>query len=330
MLSPADELRHPHDEDPVWRESVYFNFNDPVNGIGAWIYLWVVPNQPQPSGMLVSLYRGHWPELGINDRAMANHGHRIVDGDRWIYCYKRDVEHLIEADFDDVELEGLRLRRTHDLHRYELSFDDGEGTSFDLTARFTTPPFDYAAGVNACPGWIAANRYHRAWAGSGTVTVGGQTMEIDVRGDSDHSWGPRDSSVFAQHRFKMWSFQTRDGDLAVSAVQLEDAEQTQRFDLGFVDRDGKLASIRSIESTADYDENGVQHDVDVTIVDELDRKVTATMPRMHSHLGSGAPDRLWGWEGVGTYQIHGSGDVPGLVSYFWPASIDAGDLTETA
>ena len=111
MLQASDELRHAHGADFNWRESVYFNFNDPVGGIGGWIYLWVTPNKPAPSGMLVSFYKGRWPEYSGLDDAMRSPGHRLVDGERWLYCFKRDVDFLITDDFDDVSLCGLRLRR---------------------------------------------------------------------------------------------------------------------------------------------------------------------------------------------------------------------------
>jgi hypothetical protein len=325
MLHEHDELRHPHDDDPVWRESVYFNFDDEQHQLGAWIYLWVVPNEPAPSGMLVSFYRGRWPVLDINDQAMASPGHRIVDGDRWIYCFKRDVDHLMSADFDDAELCGLRIRRTAPLNRYEITFDDGEGTTFDLALRFTTPPHDYATGANPSPSWIATNRYHRSWRGHGTLTVGGETFDLDVSGDSDHSWGKRDRAVFAQHLFKMWSWQTADGEHSVSAVQLEEPATGEQTDLGFVDRDGKMSSIVTISSEAAYDGDGVQRDVRVTIVDELGRETVGELAEMHSHLGSGAPDRFWGWEGVGSFTVDGA-HGPGLVSYFWPPSVSAESL----
>jgi hypothetical protein len=319
MLTEHDELRHLSDEDFFWRESLYFNFDDEVNGLGAWIYLWVVPNQPQPSGMLVSIYKGEWPQLDINDVAMSSPGHRVGDADRWIYCFKHNVDHLIEEDFDDVALCGLHLRRTSPLHRYEIHFNDSEGTTLDLDVRFTTPPYDYATGVGDSPAWIAANRYHRAWRGNGSLVVAGRTYQLNVTGDSDHSWGTRDNGTFAQHRFKMWSFQSPDGEIAVSAVQLEDPVSGDRRDLGFVDRAGRMASIVTINSEASFDALAVQSKLQVRIVDELGRETHASMDKMHSHLGSGGTERLWGWEGVGIFSVEGQ-QLPGLVSYFWPPS----------
>jgi len=321
VLAASDELRHSHmvNDDVHWRESLYFNFNDARNGIGAWIYLWVVPNQPKPSGMLVSFYHGGWPDLTINDLAMNAPGHRVLADGRWVYCFKKDADHLIAEDFDDVELFGLHLKRIEPLKTQHLTFDDGEGAGFDLTARFLTPPYDYADGVNPTPGWIAANRYHRAWAVSGSLRIGGQTYDIDARGDSDHSWGQRHSAEFAKNLFKMWSFQAPDGDLSISV--LKQGVDDKEIALGFLARDGKVASAARVETSASYDDDGVQSAVDLLVVDELGREVRATMPKMHSFIGSGSRESFWGYEGVGDYLVEGVGRVPGLISYFWPGRV---------
>ncbi|MHB8528097.1 MAG: hypothetical protein ACYC8V_01120, partial [Caulobacteraceae bacterium] len=219
VLRAEDELRHPKNEDYYFRESVYFNFNETQNKIGGWVYLWVTPNKESPAGMLVSFYHGRWADLKITDKAMNAPGHLLGEGDKWIYCFKRDVDFQLEENFDDVELCGLHLRRTEPLKRYALTFSDGEGGSFELDAKFMMEPYDYAEGVNPTPTWVAANRYHRSWSASGALKIAGKRFEINCTGDSDHSWGQRHVGVFAVNLFKMWSFQTSDGRMAVSAIQ---------------------------------------------------------------------------------------------------------------
>lgn len=325
-LKASDELRHPYDtNDFNWRESLYFNFNDPVSGIGGWLYLWVVPNKPQPSGMLVSFYKGRWPEPSIMDEAATMPGHIIVDGDRWLYCFKQDVPHLIDDDFDDVELGGMKFRRVEPLKHYELSYKDDAGNSFEIDAKFLVEPYDYGTGVNASPGWIAANRYHRSWKADGKLTINGQTYPIDCLGDSDHSWGTRDMDVFGANLFKMWSFQTPDGETSISAVQLE--SNGAQVDLGFLHMDGKVGSIAKIDSHARYDNDGVQQDIELTVTDDLGRTLRGTFGQMYSFLGLGGPARKsWGYEGVGTFEVEGIGPVPGLASYFWPNAVTPAQL----
>jgi hypothetical protein len=254
------------------------------------------------------------------DEIARQPGHMRVDGERWLYCFKQDVGRLLSDNFDDAELCGLSIRRIEPLKRYELRFEDDAGNGFELDARFMVEPYDYADGVNASPGWVAANRYHRSWWAKGMLRLGGREIPVDCTGDSDHSWGKRDMDVFGANPFRMWSLQTPDGGLSLSAVQLQVG--TRQIDLGFLDRDGETASIERIDSTAAYDANGVQQEIKLTVTDALGRTLSASFGRMYAYLGLGGPPRRsWGYEGVGAYEVEGVGTVPGLTSYFWPDAV---------
>jgi hypothetical protein len=319
VLQASDELRHPIGTEPAWRESLYFNFNDPATQIGGWVYLWVVPHRQQASGMLVSFYHGAWPDPGVIDAAAAAPGHRIEAGDRWVYCFQGGTEALLADDFDDVSLCGLNLRRIEPLKHYALSFDDGDGNGFDFDCRFLTLPFDYADGANPTPPWLAKNRYHRAHKIAGELRIAGKSYAIDCTGDSDHSWGLRDMDAFGSNRFKMWSLQSSDGRLSLSVLQqgVDDRDVA----LGFVSVDGVMASARSVESHTRFDRHGVQHDFTLNIEDDLGRVIRASFGAMHSLIGWDTDNHFWGFEGVGDYEVEGYGRAPGLCSYFWPAKV---------
>jgi hypothetical protein len=326
VLKARDELRHPPSDDPLWRESIYWNFNDEANRIGAWIYFWVSPKQPQPTGMIVSFYHGQWADPTVFERAMASPNHTLVEGDRWIYCFQKNDRELLKADFDDIEFHGMKFRREEELSRYRLSLSDDAGNGFDFETGFLMPPFDYADGVNETPPWLATNRYHRNHVIRGELRIAGKTFRIDCTGDSDHSWGTRDWSIMGTHMFKMWSFQTPDGRLAASFF--DQGLDVGKVALGSVRLDGKLASAKWINSKASYDANGLQRDIHVEILDDLGRKLNAFAPSMHSCIGwrVGPKNDFWGYEGVGTFQIEGFGKVAGATSFFWPSTITAADL----
>jgi hypothetical protein len=322
VLAASDEMRHPHDDGFNWRESLYFNFADKTNGLGGWIYLWVVPNKPLKSGMLVSVYHGIADRRDANDVALSSPGHRFVDGaGNWVYCFKKDVAPLIEMDFDNVELCGLRLTRRHPLKSYQISFADDSGTRMELEAEFPMDPYDYADGAFPTPWWVAKNRYHRSWRVKGHLTIAGRTYAVNTTGDSDHSWGTRDMQVFSTHTIKMWSFQTPDARCAVSVI-----EQGAGLFLGFVDIDGDTRSVKTIEHSGRYTATGVQRDVQVTITDVAGRSVHARLPEMFSAIGHGEPGGLWGFEGVGCYAVDGWGECTGVSSYFWPPTVTAHGL----
>ena len=326
VLSAKDELRHDWNDDYYWRESLYFNFADPVNEIGAWLYLWVLPNQEQKSGMLVSFYHGITARFDATDLAMAAPGHLWTgDAGNWVYCFKQDFDGPITADFDNVELGGLTLKRIDPLKRYAIHFADDADNTVDLQCDFLTIPYDYADGLHATPPWVAANRYHRGWRATGEVRIGGRTLSIATTGDSDHSWGQRHPGKFAENLFKMWSFQRPDGSLVVSAI--EQGPHDGETVLGFAQIDGDLESADVIEERARYTADGLQQNIAVQVTDGAGRSIRASMDQMFAAIGFGRPAHgTWGFEGVGLYQVDGQGDSTGIASYFWPPVISPEEL----
>jgi hypothetical protein len=257
----------------------------------------------------------------VTEEAMQQPGHRLETDGGWVYCFTQEVPELLEADFDDVELCGLHLTREEPLKQYRIEFQDDAGTTIDLHARFTTLPWDYADGVHETPPWVATNRYHRSWKADGSITIAGQTYSIDTTGDGDHSWGTRDTEEYARHTFKMWSFQTADGSSSVSAIRRDNG-----LCFGFLNVDGEVRAIEDVQNHARYDELGVQHDMWVQIRDVDGRTATASMDRMFAVIGHGTEGALWGYEGVGTYDVEEWGRCTGIVSFFWPARFTGSEL----
>jgi hypothetical protein len=50
------------------------------------------------------------------------------------------------------------------------------------------------------------------------------------------------------------------------------------------------------------------------------------MPQMFAAIGHGEPFGLWGFEGVGPYQVDGWGKCTGIASFFWPPTTTAAEL----
>jgi hypothetical protein len=318
MLEARDELRHPHNDDHFWRESLYFNFADGNLGIGGWVYLWVLPNQELKSGMLCSFYKGLHPDLDTSKRAQAQPDHieRAGDG-RWMYFFTKNVPELLEADFDDVELCGLHLRRLEPLKRHSLQYEDDAGNGFDLNGSFLTLPYDYADHPNPTPDWMAANRYHRAWAVNGTLRIGGETLQVNTTGDSDHSWGRRHGGDFQKFNFKMWSAQVKP-DFAFSVVTM--GEMGAEIPYGFLARAGKMHPVVRVSESGKYDSDGVQRTIQAEFEDDTGYVVRASAEQFSS-IAAGTPGAYWGHEGGARYSIEGVGETTGIVSYFWPGSV---------
>ena len=314
VLKASDELRHPWDSDPVWRESWYYNFSDPANEIGGWLYLWVVPNQPLKSGMLVSLYHGIEESIDSNELAWNAPGH-LYQGKNgyWCYCYKEDVPQLIEEDVDDVSLCGLTMKRLEPLKHYYLGFRDGDNCSFDIDCQFMTRPWDFADNIHETPAWLAKNRYHRGWKADGEIVIGGKTYKLKTTGDSDHSWGKRDGTVFNQNHLKTYAIQTPDGSLSVKAQLL--GPPGKELPRGYIAYGEDMQAVKSIKESSRYTPSGMMHDITLRVEDVTGRVVEAHMDHMFAEV-SGAPPR-GGYEGAGVWQVKNWGDCAGLASCWW-------------
>jgi hypothetical protein len=314
VLQVSDELRHPWDDDLLWRESWYYNFSDPANEIGAWLYFWVLPNQPLKTGMLVSLYHGVAADADSNNLAWNSPGHlyRGAD-DSWVYNYKQDAPELIEGDVDDIEFGGLSMKRLDPGKRYRLAFRDGDNASFDLDCQFMTRTWDFADNVHPTPPWLAKNRYHRGWKVDGDMTIGGRTYRISTTGDSDHSWGTRDMTVFGRNNLKTYAIQSPDGGLSVKAQLLGDPGR--EVPRGYIAVGEDMQAVKTIRESSRYTETGRMRDITLRVEDVTGRVVEAHMDDMYAAVAGGGP-RV-GYEGAGVWDVKGWGRCAGLASCWW-------------
>ncbi len=324
VLKAADELRHAWDEDPLWRESWYYNFSDPLNQIGCWIYLWVVPNQPLKSGMLVCFYHGLAADFDSTEVAWKapGHLHRGNNGS-WVYCYKRDVAELLTQDVDDVEFCGLSMKRIDPLRLWRLGFNDGNNMRLDLNCEFMTRPWDFADNIHPTPGWLAANRYHRGWKAEGELMVDGTTYKIRTTGDSDHSWGTRDMGIFfEQNTLKTYALQTPDGSLSMKAQML--GYPGQELPRGYIAIGDDMQAVKSIRQQSRYHQNGLMHDISLRVEDVAGRVVEAHLDELFAAVAGPGPNV--GYEGAGVWKTNHWGECAGLASCWFVNGISREQL----
>lgn len=320
VLKADDELRHEWDADPHWRESWYYNFSDPVNSLGGWLYLWVTPNQPLKSGMLVCFYHGLAAEFDSTEVAWRAPGHlHRGPGDSWVYCYKRDLAELMQENLDDADLCGLAMRRIEPLQRYRLAFDDAPNARLELDCEFMTRPWDFADNVHATPRWFAKNRYHRGWKASGALVIAGRRYELRTTGDSDHSWGTRDQGVFDQNSLKTYALQTPDGRLSVKAQML--GEPGHELPRGYIAIGDDMRAVSSIVETSSYRGNGLMHDVTLRVEDVAGRVVEAYFKEPFAAVAGPGPNV--GFEGAGVWEVQGWGACAGIASCWFAKGIEA-------
>lgn len=325
VLKASDELRHPWDDTQVWRESWYWNFSDPANEIGCWLYFWVLPNQPLKTGMLVSFYHGIQEEVDSNGLAFAAPGHLYKGPNgHWVYCYKTDIPGLIPEDVDDAGLGGFHMKVIEPLKHTRLTFEDPGNASFAFDCRYMTRPWDFADNLHETPPWLAKNRYHRGWQVDGQLTIGGKTYQVKTTGDSDHSWGARDMTIFGQNNLKTYAIQAPDGGLSVKAQLLGPAGR--EVPRGYIAVGEDMQAVKSIRESSRYTKGGVMHDITLRVEDVTGRVVEAHMDAMFGAVGGAGP-RV-GYEGAGLWDVKGYGKCAGLASCWFAEGVTREDLHE--
>lgn len=186
-ITPADEAPHPYSpEYEWWNESVFYDWTD-ADGANAghcrigwhpnqgrlwmWLYLWngaewVVIEEPRLPFAALRLpaiaYADGWGlAFSYTVHEPLRRGHLAARGFGRVLCGPRAGMILPVAVALDVETAGA----AHSLGQQTLAGHSAAGYS---TSRFEQP--------------IVAR---------GSYTIAGETRALEVRGERDHSWGPR-------------------------------------------------------------------------------------------------------------------------------------------
>src|ERR1039458_7427441 len=149
MLTEKDELRHAHDNDPRWRESLYWGFVLPDASLGGVVYLRLDPNAKTVSPMIL-VYRR------FGDVA---------------YLFNKADAMPARLELDDVTVQGFRLKGLQPLSTCAVAFDDGASASLEFTFTGIHPPFDYARNRSGCPSPLATNRFEQAGRFEGVLRL---------------------------------------------------------------------------------------------------------------------------------------------------------------
>lgn len=289
MLTEKDELRHAHDNDPRWRESLYWGFVLPDASLGGVVYLRLDPNAKTVSPMIL-VYRN------FGDVA---------------YFFNASDPMPARLELDDVSVQGFRFKGLQPLSTCAVAFDDSAGASLEFTFTGIHPPFDYASNRVGCPSPLAANRFEQTGRFEGMLRLKGETFPLSGFGQRDHSWGTRDWTAI-QH-YKWISAQSDDGlavNLTCSVIRGETAFN------GYV-YDGREVSgiVRAHVETAYAPDGATQRTIAAAILDEkgkttrLEGTVFALteIPTEQSILA----------EAVARFKIDGTPGT-GIVEYLWP------------
>jgi len=292
MLSENDDLRHPHDADRRWRESLYWNFLVPNASLGGAIYLRLDPNAGV-SSFFVMLYRG------------------FEATPAYFYAGEEGLRSGVEL--DDITVGGLHIRRIDPLQKFSLTFADGKGTDLQLTFSGIHPPFDYARSVEGCPSAAATNRFEQAGRAQGILRFAGQQLPISGFCQRDHSWGVRDWELIQHYKwFAVQSGETSAVHLAYFIIRGEVSYY------GYVLDGAEVSGIVRADIRTTYGPDAIGHrHVHVSIVDERG-KPTEVEGSIYA-LGTLPIERSLLFEGAGRFHVNGQ-PATGVAEYLWPAS----------
>lgn len=244
-ITPADEAPHPYSPDHEWwNESVFYDWYD-ADGANAghcrigwhpnqrrlwmWLYLfngdeWVAIEEPRLPFSALELpaiaYDDGWGlAFSYTVREPLRSGRFEAAGFGRVLSGRRAGMILPMA----VALEVETVGPAHSLGQHTLA---GHSDAAYSTSRFEQP--------------IRAR---------GQYTIAGETRALDVRGERDHSWGPRWWNI-------EWNFLAVNGDayrLQCATVRIPEASE---ISTGYLDR-GSMQSITAVEFQLRFDDDAV-------------------------------------------------------------------------
>jgi hypothetical protein len=223
---PDDELHPPTSDDPTWSETCWFAVAVPDRKLSAWFYPFFQPNL----GVLASgVYI--WDHTGDAE---------------WNCLYQKNFWHLPIPDqpLSDITFaNGLRYTATEPRSTYTIGYDDpdGEGVAVDLTFTGLMAPAAMSSHLDQ-PGLV-----------TGTITIGGERIEVDAVGMRDRSWGPRPQTGIhlmshgpftADRMGYSWAASRGEAFLTISAYDGRSSDPESFFNIhGFLLRDGTSAKL---------------------------------------------------------------------------------------
>lgn len=276
-LTEAEYGRHepPADAAESWQESWGFAWHDPIREAGGINHLSI------------------WRRRGIADVwSWVALGGKVVG--------KYQCLHLKppERDFPNwslggqtVTLEGPRACRL------ALEYADAGA---ELRYEMSEDPFAFPVDAEGMT-W-GASHYESIGRVTGTVTAGGEAVEVDGMAWQDHSWGPRRWADTLSHRWVMASFGP---DLFISAIGAITAAGPTPIPIGFVYDHGRLHRLHSVSFGARVGDDGHSPEgCDARIV-TADGNGYHLTGEVHTSSPSSHTEGFWITDGLCRYEMGG-------------------------
>jgi hypothetical protein len=192
-LDPSDEYMHPLEEASNFNESMYFNLVDGARGVGGFFRLGNRANEGRAE-MTTCVYLPDGRVAFMFDRP-AIEGNDAFDAGGMRFEVVEPFRELTASYEGQVVLLDDPLAMADP----RTAFRENPWTECraELTFRGISPVYggepvnDDGSPIPESGEGFARGHYEQHTAGTGTITVGDDTWNVDGLGLRDHSWGPR-------------------------------------------------------------------------------------------------------------------------------------------
>jgi hypothetical protein len=261
-----DELVHQFGQEPLWRESLFFNWHDAGGEIAGTATIGIRPNQHRYEGLAMFFVKGRVLFFHMQGPLQSNDNLYSVPG--LTFVMEKPVQRWrveVSACFFEVEKPDTFSKETIavDCH---LSFDA------------VNPAYNFPERGLAEMG-IAAGHYEQCGRFRGGVSVGGEVYEVNGLGFRDHSWGVRNLQkagnlvcLFAQFA----------DDFTVNAALGRVSDQEMA--IGYVWHNGRNNPITGMHASVKTDSQGLPSTVTAQVAADglssldIQADVKAVMP----------------------------------------------------
>src|SRR3954466_4865758 len=235
IFDTRDDLRHHAPDGGRMRDSLFWNLIVPEEALALQVYTFV--NHRGRAGYNVCVW-------GADEPVVLQHLGQVAP----------------EADFDDWELAGLRVRQPELRRTASVAFESEE-VALEYEFEALHEAFSYRQNPGGLPAWFAANRFEQAGHVRGVLEVRGRRLEFDRIAHRDHSWGARDWGA-PQHWKWLLAHTPPGGGAGTPAVRARGGGGRALVWIGrgewgfngYVLRGGEPVAIARIDQHAEYDD----------------------------------------------------------------------------
>ena len=254
-ILPEDDMFHERTDNPYWNESAWFQVPLPQHNMNGWIYFYHRPNM----------------NLSAGGAAFYDPTGEDVYNARY-YQWNEHQPLPAGANMHDFTLDnGLTVETGELLKHYNFRYKN-EHISLDVEWRANMDPSEFVIpspemierlglrdlmaklqevnpGVNPMLEGYGNSHYECGGHMTGTVTISGETYEVDAPALRDHSWGPRKTYQHMPRASWGWVLADDQSSFQWSAMSLVPIDSdpiigtTEHIVMGWYTKDGVQAAL---------------------------------------------------------------------------------------